>query len=233
MKKLLIILVLVAVAFGAYQQLDERGTFGGRSRMLNTYPPGSPLFEANQQFVDRVNANPDILALFDGVESKDALAGAWNEALQAGARSLPGDRLVAVAGTQVKVMARLPEASCAKVVRPHDPFDPVLGADTRKAMEKLPARHHELMADFAYDALAAKAAGTPAIPVDEVELDNALRRLGDQYSGVFGERLMGVMRNPRAASDEDACWVANSFLNTATQLPEPQAEALLRRFLGH
>jgi hypothetical protein len=233
MRKIVIVLLVLAVLFGARKMIGGGGMLPGMGAHLeNEYPPGSPLHDANQAFVDRVNANPKILALFDGAHSKDALYLAWNDALRAGAVTLPADRLVAVARTEVAIMARLPEASCAKLMHPRDSFDQALTDDIRAAVQELPARHHQVMANFTYDALEAKVNQAPAIPVDPQELGYALQSLGQQYSGVFGERLSRVMANPVAASDEDACWAVNSILNSATQLSPAQAEALRRTFLG-
>ena len=63
-------------------------------------------------------------------------------------------------------------------------------------------------------------------------LKGALLSLGQRYPGEYGERLVGVLRNPDGASDTDACWAANSMMNTTTQLPDEFAEALLRKSFG-
>jgi hypothetical protein len=233
MKNLVYFLIAIAIAFGAYKLLaGDTPLIGGPKLLTNPYPASSPLHKPHQAFVDKVNANPQILAKFAGAGSEQALYRVWNDTLRDGARRLPGERLVAVAKTEVAILARLPEASCAKVIRPRDRFDEALGKDVRDAVERLPERHHKVMTEYTYDALAATVANAPDIAVDQEQLRYAYNSLGARYPGQYGQRLMAVMANPGAASDADACWAVNSLLNTAADLNDDAAEALLRTALG-
>ena len=233
MKNVLYFLIAIAIAVGGYKLLSGDAPVVGSPRLLtNPYPASSPLHAPHQAFVDKVNGNPRILERFAGVRSGQPLYAAWNDTLRDGAHRLPGKRLVAVARTEVAILARLPEASCAKVIRPRDRYDEALGKDIQDAVERLPPRHHQVMTGFTYDALAAAADDAPAIPVDKQHLEAAFDALGARYPGEHGIRLMNVMRNPGGASDEDACWAANSLLHTSSELNDQAAEALLRTMFG-
>jgi hypothetical protein len=233
MKNFIYLLVVVAIIFGVRSLMSgDKPLIGGPKLLENPYAASSPLHAPHQTFVDRVNGNPEILALFAGAGSEQALYRAWTDALHTGARTLSGKRLVAVTKTEVAIMARLPEASCAKLIRPRNHFDEALGADIAAAVEQLPAYHHKVMTEFTYDALAATVAKSPQIPVDKEQLGYAYDSLGSRYPGEYGQRLVNTLRNPRAASDEDACWAANSLLHTATDLNDDAAEALLRTVLA-
>ena len=74
--------------------------------------------------------------------------------------------------------------------------------------------------------------GLPRLPVDPEARRVALGHLGDAYPGTFGQRLQGVLNNPVAASDEDACWAVNSLTHTSTQLDPESREVLSRLIWG-
>jgi hypothetical protein len=233
MKKLLLFIALIAAG------IIGNNLFHGRTAMqmhpvmlINTYAPSSPLYADHQAFVDRFNANEKLRDRFAGEMTSKGLYAAWKAAFSRGARSLPRDRLVAAAKTQAAILARLPEESCAKFARPQDDFDEALGADIRDVVESLPPYHHKVMTDFFYDSLQAEVDDAPVIPVDNENLQNAMHALADRYPGEFGARLVHVFKNPNGASDEDACWAANSLITTAAQLSDASAEALLRKSFG-
>jgi len=96
----------------------------------------------------------------------------------------------------------------------------------------LPSYHHQIMNNFFYDSLQAELDNSPVIPVDEDNLKVAMMVLSQRYPGEYGARLVGVLNNPAAASDSDACWAANSLMTTAADLPDQEAEALLRKSFG-
>lgn len=204
----------------------------GSVKLINPYTPGSPLYADHQVFVDRFNANEKLAERYSDVISSKGLYAAWQSALRQGAHSLPGERLIAVARSQVAILPRMSEQGCAKLLRPRDDFDEALGADIRQAVEQLPPRHHKAMTEFFYDSLVAEMDGRPVITVDEASFNGAAQALAQRYPGEYGQRLVRVMGNPSGVSDEDACWALNTLLHTATQLPEDHAEAFLRRTLG-
>jgi len=233
MKKLLLLIALVVAAVVGNNLMHGRTALQMRTPMLvNSYDRNSPLYADHQAFVDRFNANEKLRNRFAGEITSKGLYAAWQTALAHGARSLPRERLVAVAKTQAAILARLPEASCAKFARPHDDFDLVLGADIRKTVESLPPYYHQVTTNFIYDSLQADVDNAPVVPVDEDNFKVALQALGQRYPGEYGARLVGVMQNPNGASDTDACWAANSLMTTAADLPDNEAEALLRKAFG-
>lgn len=234
MKKILFALVaLVALAMLGKNLMSDRPIIhSGPPKLINAYQPGSPLYADHQAFVDRFNANPKLADRFANAISSKGLYAMWIAALNRGARSLPRQQLLQMARTQVAVLPRVSTLSCAKMIRPRDDFDEVLGADLRSAVERLPPQYHRVITGFIYDALVAEVENAPVIAIDQQALDGALLSLGQRYPGEFGQRLVGVLRDPVAASDEDACWAANSLMNTMTQLPDDHAEALLRRSFG-
>lgn len=234
MKKILIALALLLgiAIIGKNLRSEHPLVQMGSAKLVNPYASKSPLYASHQVFVDKFNANEKLVARFSGAISSKGLYATWKAALSRGARSLPRARLIQVARTQVALLPRMPEASCAKMIRPRDDFDQALGADVRNAIEQLPPRHHQVVTEFLYDALVAEVADAPVIAVDEEALKGALISLGQRYPGEYGERLVGVLRNPDGASDTDACWAANSMMNTTTQLPDEFAEALLRKSFG-
>jgi hypothetical protein len=232
-KKILFFVLLALALFAGWRRFSGEAILPHSTpHLVNEFAPTSPRYKAHQVFVDRVNANPRILALFADARSEEALYTAWMDAFRYGTRALPGDRLVKVTKTQVAIMTRLPEASCAKLLRPRTRFDEALGDDIRAAVEDLPPYHHQVMAEFTYDALAARVANAPAVPIDPQDLEYAQQALGSRYPGEYGARLAAVLQDPAAASDADACWAANSLLHTAADLSDRNAEALLRRLLG-
>lgn len=234
MKKILISLIaLVAIAMLGKNLMSDKPLLQmGSVKLVNPYAPSSPLYADHQAFVDKFNANEKLLDRFSGAISSKGLYATWKTAFNRGARSLPRDRLIAIAKTQVALLPRMPEASCAKAIRPRDDFDEALGADIRSAAEQLPPRHHRVMTEFMYDALLAEVNDAPVISVDEEAFKGAAMALGQRYPGEYGERLVRVLGNRSSASDEDACWAANTLMHTTTQLPEDHAEALLRRSFG-
>lgn len=234
MKKLLLVLVALAaiVYFGKKLASGQPLFAASRVTLVNPYAPSSPLHADHQAFVDKFNANDKLAERYSGVIDSKGLYAAWQAALRQGARTLSGDRLIEVTRSQVAILPRMSEAGCAKLIRPRDDFDEVLGADIRQAVEQLPPRHHKAMTSFFHDALVAEMDGKPVISVDDAALNGALQALGQRYPGEYGERLVRVMKDPVGASDEDACWALNTLLHTATQLPPDHAEAFLRRTLG-
>ena len=233
MKKLLLFIALIAAIVIGNNLFHGRTVFQMRTPMLvNPYPQSSPMYADQQAFVDKFNGNVKLRDHYAGIITSKGLYAAWKSAFSRGARSLPRDRLVQAAKTQAAILARLPEASCAKFARPQDDFDQALGADIRTAVEALPSRHHLIMNDFFYDSLQAELDSAPVIPVDQENLQVAMLALGRRYPGEYGARLIGVLSNPVAASDADACWAANSLMTTAADLPDNEAEALLRKSFG-
>ena len=233
MKKLLLLIALIVAGAIGNNMFHGRTAFQMRTVMLvNPYPTTSPMYADQQAFVDRFNSNTKLRDHYAGVITSKGLYAAWKAAFSRGARSLPRDRLVQAAKTQAAILARLPEASCAKFVRPQDDFDQALGADIRAAVEKLPSYHHQIMNNFFYDSLQAELDNAPVIAVDPDNLQVAMQALGQRYPGEYGQRLIGVLSNPTGASDADACWAANSLMTTAADLSDPEAEALLRKSFG-
>lgn len=203
-----------------------------RVEFSNPYPPGSPLHAQHQAFVDRANADEGLRERFAGTFTSKGLYAELKLALARGAQSLPADTLMDATRAMSAVIPRLPEASCAKLMRPADDFDPVLERDARDAFERLPERHHARFLDFYLRALQAEVRDEPRVRTDPEVTQRALRHLAEAYPGVFGERLAGVLRDPRRASDEDACWAINSIVHTSTQLDPESAEALSRLLWG-
>lgn len=233
MKTILFLIALIAAVIIGNNLMHGRSALQMRDiKLVNLYDRNSPLYADHQAFVDRFNANDKLRNRFASEITSKGLYAAWQTALAHGARSLPRERLVAVAKTQAAILARLPEVSCAKFVRPRDDFDMALGADIRKTVESLPPYYHQVTANFIYDSLQADVDNAPAIPVDQDNLRVAFQALGQRYPGEYGARLMGVMQNPAGASDTDACWAANSMMTTAADLPDKEAEALLRKAFG-
>ena len=203
----------------------------GSLRLVNPYAPSSPLYADYQAFID--NFNEKLRDRYSNVISSKGLYAAWRNAMRHGSRSLPRDQLIAMAKSQVAVLPRMSEHGCADMIRPQDDFDAVLGADIRQTIEQLPPRHHKNINEFFYDSLMAEIDDAPAINVDDEAFKGALLALGQNYPGEYGERLVRVVKNPKAASDEDACWAINIMMHMATLMPPDHAEAFLRRsFVG-
>ena len=232
MKKLLMVVVLVIVAAVVYKETGGTAavvrSFSGEIR--NPYPPGSALHAQQQEFVDQFNADPLLRERFAGTFSSKGLYAEMKKALERGARSLPGDQLVTATRAVAAVIPRLPQVSCAKLMRPADDFDRELGEHVRDAFERLPPRHHRNFWNFYLAALKAEVQQLPVRPVDKAAQDMALNELGQRFPGQFGERLVAVLRDPVAASDEDACWAINSMTHTSTQLSPDHAANVARVF---
>lgn len=234
MKKLLLLLVvLVLGAVAAKELLSDRPVLlQSRGEMVNPYPAGSALHAQQQLFVDRFNADPALRDRFAGTFTSKGLYAELTNALQRGARSLDSTQLITVTRAMAAVIPRLTQANCAKLIRPKDDFDPVLGADVRSALERLPPHHHRGFWEFYLQALQAEVRDLPERPLDMAARERALADLGSRYTGPFGERLAKVLANPVAAPDEDACWAINTLTHTSTQLSPDHAEAMARLIWG-
>lgn len=234
MKNLLVLVVLVALGLVLHKAfLSDRPLVRVSSgQFTNPYPPGSELHAQHQAFVDAANADEKLRERFAGTFTSKGLYAELKLALARGARSLDATTLVNATRAMAAVIPRLPEASCAKLIRPADDFDPELGQDVRDAFERLPARHHRNFLDFYLKALKAEVHDAPLVRVDKEVTDRALRHLGEAYPGDFGRRLQGVLRDPVRAADEDACWVINSMTHTSTQLDDESAVAMSRLIWG-
>jgi hypothetical protein len=201
-------------------------------QLQNPYPPGSALYAQQQVFVDRFNADPELRARFAGTFSSKGLYAELTRALQRGARSLDSKQLLSLTKAMAAVIPRLPQHSCAKLIRPRDDFDPELGADFRAALERLPPHHHRNFWEFYLQALKAEIQQLPEIPVDMAARERALLDLGSRYPGQFGQRISAVFANPSGAADEDACWAMNTITHTSTQLSPDHAEQMARLLWG-
>lgn len=230
MKKFLIIFVLLAVAAVVVKkQRSDQPIFRTADQgIVNVLSPASPLYAQQQVFVDRFNADPELRKRFAGTFSSKGLFAEIQLALRRGAQSLDGPLLVRATRAMAAMIPRLPQHSCAKLIRPMDDFDEALGRDIDAALEKLPPKHHQNLWEFYLQSLQAEVRNAPIRPVDAVARQRAMQQLGEKYPGRFGERLVGVLQNPVAASDEDACWAINSMTHTSTQLAPDSAEAFSR-----
>ncbi|WP_146909256.1 hypothetical protein [Arenimonas daejeonensis] len=235
MKKLLIVVVLLIVAAVVYKEMGSSDAPIMRrlsGEIVNPYPPGSALHAQQQEFVDRFNADPALRERFAGTFTSKGLYAEMNRALKRGARSLGSAQLISVTRAMAAVIPRLPQKSCAKLIRPRDDFDRELGADFRAALERLPPVHHRNFWNFYLDALKSEIEQRPELPVNKTAQQMALNELGARYPGQFGDRLLGVINNPTGSADEDACWAINSMVHTSTQLSPDHAEVLARLIWG-
>ena len=234
MKNLLVIVVLVVLGAVLHKAfLSDRPLVRvSTGQFTNPYPPSSELHAQHQVFVDAANADEKVRERFAGTFTSKGLYAELKLALARGAQTLDAGTLVKATKAIAAVIPRLPEASCAKLIRPADDFDPELGQDVREAFERLPAYHHRNFLDFYLKALKAEVHGAPVVRVDKEVSQRALRHLGEAYPGDFGRRLESVLRDPVRAADEDACWAINSMTHTSTQLDDESAEAMSRLIWG-
>ncbi|MFY2765135.1 hypothetical protein [Arenimonas sp. MALMAid1274] len=230
MKKVLIALVLLVVAVVIVKESGK-----GNVPLLKTEPgitnvlaPTSPLYAQQQRFVDQFNADPQLRERFAGTFTSKGLFAEVQFALKRGAQSLDGPSLVKATKAMAAMIPRLPQHSCAKLMRPADDFDLPLSRDIDAALERLPPIHHYNLWDFYLRALKAEVTQAPIKPVNAAARQDALMLLGQKFPGRFGERIAAVVQNPVAASDEDACWAINTLTHNATQLSPDSAEALSR-----
>ncbi|GAB2653476.1 hypothetical protein GCM10027193_03680 [Arenimonas aestuarii] len=227
-------MLLLALGVGAHKAFfAERAWLPlGAREFSNPYPPGSALYDQHQSFVDRANADPKLRERFARTLDSRGLYAELQLAMARGAQSLDAATVVGATRAMAAVIPRLPEQSCAKLMRPRNDFDEALGRDVRAAFERLPPRRHREFLEFYLQALKAEAHGLPRLPVDPEARRRALGHLGDAYPGTFGQRLQGVLSNPSRASDEDACWAVNSLTHTSTQLDPESREVLSRLIWG-
>lgn len=230
MKKLIItVLVLAALAAG-YKELNRGGglPFQEAGRFTNDLPTTSPLYAQQQEFVDRLNADEALRKRYAGDFTSQGMYSEMTNALSRGAQSLDGASLLKATKAMSAIIPRLPQHSCAKLMRQQDDFDPQLEADMDAAMARLPKSHHRNLWDFYVRALQAEVHDAPIRPRNSQAEGYAMQHLASKFQGQFAQRLMGVIANPAAASDEDACWAVNTLTFTATQLDPQSAEALSR-----
>jgi hypothetical protein len=231
MKKFLIAMILLiglAIAYKFTQNGVSALPFM-TVRLVNPLTPSSPLYQQHQVFIDKVNANEKVVAKFGGAISSKGLFAILKQMHLRGAQSLPRKQIIAENRAMVAMMARLPQRSCAKLARPRDDFDPELTTDMLAVLEKLPVKYHKTMTDFTYDAMVADVENAAIIPVDQENYQAALRDLGRAYHGEAAEKIMRVLGNVEAASDEDACWAINSMMTSAEAMPSNYTEALMRQ----
>lgn len=234
MSKWVWLLLLVAAGVGVHKTFfAERALLPLRAQeFTNPYPPGSALHDQHQSFVDQANADPKLRERFARTLDSKGLYAELQLAMARGAQSLDAATVVGATRAMAAVIPRLPEESCAKLMRPRDDFDEALGRDVRDAFERLPPRRHQDFLEFYLQALKAEVHGLPRRPVDPEARQRALGHLGDAFPGTFGQRLQGVLNNPARASDEDACWAVNSLTHTSTQLDPESREVLSRLIWG-
>jgi hypothetical protein len=226
MKKWVILIVAVFAGAVLWKEFGRNGvTVGGGATFVNELPTTSPLYAQQQEFIDRMNADPALVERYAG--SRGVFA-EMNFALNRGAQSLDGPSLLKATKAMSALIPRLPPASCAKLIRGNGEIDPQLALDIDAAMARLPKSHHRNLWDFYVRALQAEVQNAPIRPRNAQNEQYAMQHLASKFNGVFAERLMRVMANPLAASDEDACWAVNSLTFTATQLDPQSAEALSR-----
>jgi hypothetical protein len=232
MKKWIVVVLLVLVAAVAWKEMNKNGGGlrlpGTSGELVNTLPPSSPHHAQQQEFIDRFNADPELRDRFAGSFTSKGLYAEVNFALKRGAQSLDGPSLVRVTRSMAAVIPRLPEKSCAKLIRRRDDFDRELSRDMDDALARLPAVHHRNLWDFYLRALKAEVDDLPIRPVDDEHLRIALQELGGNYNGREAERIQSVMKNTASAPDADACWAINTMTFGATQLSPQSAEAMAR-----
>ena len=155
MKNLLVIVVLVVLGAVLHKAfLSDRPLVRvSTGQFTNPYPPSSELHAQHQVFVDAANADEKVRERFAGTFTSKGLYAELKLALARGAQTLDAGTLVKATKAIAAVIPRLPEASCAKLIRPADDFDPELGQDVREAFERLPAYHHRNFLDFYLKAL--------------------------------------------------------------------------------
>ena len=234
MNKLLLILALVvgAAVVGKSLLSDQPVLLLSTGELKNPYAPGSALHAQQQEFVDQFNADPQLRDRFAGTFTSKGLYAEMDAALRRGARSLDGAQLISVTRAMAAVIPRLQQANCAKLMRPKDDFDRVLGADVQGALERLPPRHHLNFWRFYLAALKAEVNDLPERPIDLAARERALMELGRRFNQNDVARLQRVVQDPRSAPDADACWAINAFTHNATQLSPDHAEALARLIWG-
>lgn len=230
MKKILIALGLLFVLAAGYKFTQGGGVAMPFTRvhLVNPLTPASSLYQQHQAFIDKVNANEKVVAKFGGAISSKGLFAILKEMHLRGAQSLPRNQIIAENKAMVAMMVRLPQRSCAKLARPRDDFDMELTTDMLAALERLPAKYHKTMTDFAYDAMVADVENAPVIPVDDANYQAALRDLARTYHGESAEKLIRIMGNTDAANDQDACWAINTMMTAAEAMPAHYTEALMR-----
>jgi hypothetical protein len=230
MKTWIVVVLLALAAAVVWKETRPGGavprTLDGKLR--NTLPESSPLHAQQQEFIDRFNADPQLRERFVGTFTSKGLYAEMNRALARGAQSLDGPSLVKVTRAMSALIPRLPEHSCAKLIRRRDDFDRALGADIEAALERLPPVHHRNLWDYYLRALKAEVSNAPIRPLDRAARDRALAELGESFQGRYAERLAGVLGNPARASDEDACWAIGSLTHGATLLSPESADAMSR-----
>ena len=96
------------------------------------------------------------------------------------------------------MIPRLQEANCAKLMRPKDDFDRVLGADVQSALERLPPRHHLNFWRFYVAALKAEVEAGPLARAEAPRTCRADRAgsLCTQHQLPKGEERVGLVPPP-------------------------------------
>ena len=94
--------------------------------------------------------------------------------------------------------------------------------------ERLPPKHPRNLWELYLQALKAEVDDAPVRPRDRAAEEAAWRLLGETYNASQVERIVGVLKSPARASDEDACWAINTMTHGASLLPPGSAEAFSR-----
>ena len=227
------VLIVVIVGAVVWKELGRGGggmSFGDPPMMINTMPAGSPLHAQQQEFVDRFNADIALRERFADQLTSQGLYAEMKNALARGAKSLDEQALIKATRSMAAVLPRLPEHSCAKMMRPRDDFDLALSKDIDDALSRLPAHHHRNFWEFYLRALKAEVDDAPIVPANAEHRQHALQQLGGIYVNGEAMRIMSVVQNPHSASDADACWAAKTLTHAATRL-SPQASYAMARML--
>ena len=231
--KWVVVLVVLIVGAVVYKEMGRGGgglSFGEPPKMVNLLPPTSPLYAQQQEFVDKFNAD---MALRERYADQLTTQGIYSEmrgALARGAQSLDDASLLKATRAMASLLPRLPEHTCANLMRPRDEFDLALSNDVNDALARLPAHHHRNLWDFYLRSLKAEVENAPIRPTNAEHQRNAMMQLGSIYSQQDAVRLMGVIQNPAGVADSDACWAIKTFTHATTRL-SPQGSYAMSRML--
>ena len=216
MKRLLLIVAIVALLVLAKRWMDDEHPLGlVTADLVNPYPQASPLFPASQRFVEGINADPKLKSRFAAGLTTRGLYSGFGLALKRGARTLDAAALAVATTAMDRVLPHLDSHACAQAIRGRPGFDAALSAGMRDAFAQIaPSDHASLMA-FYLQALKAEIGNAPARPVDQGELESALKALTSHLPPEDADRFLRSVLNKDAAADVELCKAGTILLHYA------------------
>jgi hypothetical protein len=191
---------------------------------LSCTSPSSPYEKAQAQYHQQLSAIQEFQDARGQRSEQEAATLSWQLSRQ-GLRRLSDEQLLRRVSLKSKMLAPVPNGTCAAIVR-----DTPTEAQLKEALEKLDSENLELFFTLSAEAVRAELQHhPPPTVIGEAEFPTAFGALLSALPEEQAERLAALLsRGPAQTSDEEVCWAERTFLNALLSLNEPHRSLLAR-----